>query len=140
MTHLLALTATLATVVLSDDPGADAAKAYGLDASASTASAKVGESGKLVLAIRLTAPGWHVHPQAPLKIRFEGPESMKIEKAVLARRDAVDPKAEEPRFESAFVASAAGSQDAKALVDFFICSDTACVKQTRTVAIPVSVN
>ena len=140
MTRLLALTATLATVALSDDPGADAAKAYTLDTSASTASAKVGESGKLVLGIRLTAPGWHVHPQAPLKIRFEGPESMKIEKAVLARRDAVDPKAEEPRFESAFVASAAGSQDAKALVDFFICSDTACVKQTRTVAIPVSVN
>ena len=122
------------------DPAAEAARAYTLDTAASTRNVKVGEAGKLVVVIRPKAPAWHVHPQAPLKIRFEGPESMKIEKAVLARRDAVDPKAEEPRFESAFVASAAGSQDAKALVDFFICSDTACVKQTRTVAIPVSVN
>jgi hypothetical protein len=139
MTRLLALTATLATVALSDDPGADAAKAYALDASASTASAKVGESGKLVLAIRLTAPGWHVHPQAPLKIRFDAPPGLKVERAELGRRDALDPKAAEPRFETAFVATAAGPQESKATLDFFMCSDAACVKQTRTVAIPVIV-
>ncbi|OFX24958.1 MAG: hypothetical protein A2V77_03560 [Anaeromyxobacter sp. RBG_16_69_14] len=136
---MLALTATLATVVLSDDPGADAAKAYVLDASASTASAKVGESGKLVLAIRLTAPGWHVHPQAPLKIRFDAPPGLRVERAELGRRDALDPKAAEPRFETAFVATAAGAQESKATLDFFMCSDAACVKQTRTVAIPVIV-
>jgi hypothetical protein len=139
MTRLLALAATLAAATLADDPGADAAKAYTLDASGSTASAKVGESGKLVLAIRLTAPGWHVHPQAPLKIRFDAPAGLKVERAELGRRDALDPKAAEPRFETAFVATAAGPQEAKAMLDFFICSDAACVKQTRTVAIPVTV-
>ncbi len=121
------------------DPSAEAASAYTIDTGATTRSVKVGEPGRLVLVIRPKSPTWHVHPQAPLKIRFEAPAPLKIEKAELGRKDAVDPKADEPRFETAFVAAAAGSQDAKAVADFFICSDAACVKQTRTVAIPVSV-
>jgi hypothetical protein len=121
------------------DPGADAAQAYTLDTSASTATAKVGAPGKLVLVIKPKAPTWHVHPQAPLRIRFEAPPTLQLAKAELGRKDAVDPKAEEPRFEAPFVASTAGDGPAKANVDFFICSDAACVKQTRTVAIPVSV-
>jgi hypothetical protein len=135
---VFALASALATTALGADPAAEAATAYVLDTAESTKSVKVGEPGKLVLVIRPKAPTWHVHPQAPLKIRFQGPASMKIEKAELARRDALDPKAEEPWFETSFVAAAAGPLDARALVDFFICSDSACVKQTRTLAIPVS--
>ena len=133
-----AIAVALAGSAFAADPAADAANAYSLDPGASTTSVKVGDPGKLVLVIRPKAPAWHVDPRAPLKIRFDAP-SLKIEKAELARRDAVDPKAEEPRFETAFVAASAGSQEAKAVADFFICSDSACVKQTRTVAIPVSV-
>jgi hypothetical protein len=137
---LSALTSALfAAPASAADPAAEAAAAYALDTTASTKSVKVGEPGTLVLVIRPKSPTWHVHPQAPLKIRFEGPASIKIEKAALARRDAVDPKAEAPRFESAFVAAAVGPQDVKASLDFFICSDTACVKQTRAVVIPISV-
>jgi hypothetical protein len=131
--------ALLASPVLAADPAADAAQAYTLDTSASTATAKVGGPGKLVLVIKPKGPAWHVHPQAPLKIRFEAPAALQLAKADLGRKDAVDPKAEEPRFEAPFVATVAGEQPAKANVDFFICSDTACVKQTRTVAIAVSV-
>ena len=143
MTRLPALFAAAAALLAipasGADPSAEAANAYTLDTGASTRSLKVGEPGKLVLVIRPKAPTWHVHPQAPLKIRFDAPAALKIDKAELGRKDAVDPKAEEPRFETAFVAAAAGSQDAKAIADFFICSDAACVKQTKTVAIPVSV-
>lgn len=144
MTRLPLLLAAAAVVFLAPpapaaDPSAEAANAYTIDTGASTRSVKVGEPGKLVLVIRPKAPTWHVHPQAPLKIRFEGPAALKIEKAELGHKDAVDPKAGEPRFETAFVAAAAGTQEAKAVADFFICSDAACVKQTRTVAIPVSV-
>ncbi len=121
------------------DPGAEAAAAYALDTSASTQNVQKGETGKLVVVIRPKSPSWHVHPQAPLKIRFEGPPSLRIEKGVLARRDAVDPTAAEPRFETTFVAIGSGPQEAKAVVDFFICSDAACVKQLRTVPITVSV-
>jgi nucleoid-associated protein YgaU len=132
--------ALLATAARAGDPGVAAAKAYILDTAGSTAEVKVGARGKLVLVIRPKDPAWHVHPQAPLKLRFEAPAALGLEKRELSRRDAVDPKAAEPRFEAPFVASAAGKAEAKASVDFFICSDTACVKQTRTVAIPVAVN
>jgi hypothetical protein len=140
MTRALFFVAALvASPALAADPAADAAQAYTLDTTASTATAKVGGSGKLVLVIKPKAPTWHVHPQAPLKIRFEAPPTLQLAKTDLVRRDAVDPKADEPRFEAPFVASAAGEQPARANLDFFICSDTACVKQTRTIAIPVSV-
>jgi hypothetical protein len=142
MTRLFALAAALAlapAMARPSDPSAEAATAYTLDTGASTKSVKVGDPGKLVLVIRPKAPTWHVHPQAPLKIRFEAPPALKVERPELKRKDAVDPKAEEPRFETSFVAAAAGPQEAKAVADFFICSDAACVKQVRTVAISVSV-
>ncbi len=135
----LAALCALAAPALAADPGAEAARAYALDTSASTTAVRAGQPGKLVIVIRPTAPGWHVHPQAPLKIRFEAPPALKLERAELGRRDATDAKADAPRFEAPFVASAAGVQEAKANVDFFICSDQACVKQTRTVPIPVTV-
>jgi hypothetical protein len=121
------------------DPGAGAAQAYALDTSGSTSSLGVGETGKLVLVIKPRGPDWHVHPQAPLKVRFEAPPGLKFEKLDLRRRDAVDPRAEEPRFEAPFVALAAGTESAKADVDFFVCSATACVRQLRVVTFPVSV-
>ena len=142
MTRALAAAAAAllaAPALAAEDPTAAAAQAYTLDTSPSTTSAKVGEPGKLVVVIKPKAPTWHVHPQAPLKIRFDAPAALKLEKSELGRRDAVDPKAEEPRFEAPFLASAAGAQQAKANVDFFICSDTACVKQTRSLAIAVNV-
>jgi len=141
MTRAAALlaTAVLAGPALAADPGAEAAKAYTLDTSGSTSSLQAGGQGKLSVTIRPTAPGWHVHPQAPLKVRFEAPAALKLAKAELGRKDLADPKAEQPRFETSFVASAAGAQEAKATVDFFVCSDAACVKQVRSVAIPVTV-
>jgi hypothetical protein len=144
MTRALAIAVALlaaraAPAFAAEDPASAAARAYTLDTSASTASAKVGEAGKLVVVIKPKAPEWHVHPQAPLKIRFDAPPALKLEKTDLGRKDAVDPKAEEPRFEAAYVAAAPGAQQAKANVDFFICSDTACVKQARSVPISVTV-
>ena len=141
MTRALALGLALlaAPALAAEDPGSAAAQAYTLDTTPSTTSAKVGEPGKLVVVIKPKAPSWHVHPQAPLKIRFDAPPALKLEKTDLGRRDAVDPKAEEPRFEAPFVAAAAGAQQAKANVDFFICSDTACVKQSRMLTIAVNV-
>lgn len=135
----LAALAILAAPARAADPGAEAARAYMVETGASTSAVKVGEPGKLVVVIKPITPGWHVHPQAPLKIRFEAPAALKLDKPELSRRDVVDAKAEAPRFETSFVASQAGAQDTKASVDFFICSDAACVKQEKIVNIPVTV-
>jgi len=120
------------------DPAADAAQGYTLEASAAPATLKVGESGKVAVVIKPKAT-WHVHPQAPLKVRFTAPAGLKVDRPELGRKDVADPKAEAPRYETTFLATAAGAQRVEANVDFFICSDTACVKQVRTLPIAVTV-
>jgi hypothetical protein len=120
------------------DPAAEAAKSYRIETQGTTAEVKAGGKGTLVLAIVPIAKV-HVHPQAPLKITLEA-QGLTLEKTSLGHKDAVDPKAEAPRFEIPFAAAAAaGKQEAKAKLDFFICSDQWCVKQTRDVTVAVNV-
>lgn len=131
--------ALLATCVLAADSAADAAQGYTIEASAVPAEVRVGESGKVAVVIRPKSPTWHVHPQAPLKVRLEAPTGLKLEKAELGRKDVANAKADAPRFETGFVATAAGAQQVQANVDFFICSDTACVKQVKNLTVAVNV-
>lgn len=136
---LLAALTLASAPAFAADPAAVAAGAYSIETAGSTARVGSGQEGKLVVVIQATAAGWHVHPQAPVKVKFRAPPGLKLAKAELSRRDAVNPGAESPRFEAPFVATAAGRQEARADVDFFICSADACVKQTRTVTIAVDV-
>ncbi|HZZ83037.1 MAG TPA: hypothetical protein VFE30_00720 [Anaeromyxobacteraceae bacterium] len=121
------------------DAGAEAAKSYTLETTGTTGQVKVGAPGRLVVFIHPGA-GAHVHPQAPLAIGLEAPPALGLAKVKLGHKDAVDPKAEAPRFEVPFTASAAGRYDVKASLDFFICSDTWCVKQVRSLTVPVTAN
>ena len=124
----------------SADPGVEAATSYRIVTDGSTKAARVGEKGRLVLGIEPTVPGIHVNAEAPLKIKLVAPPGLRFEKVELGHKDAVKPGAPAPRFEVPFTAVAAGRQEAKAAVKFYICSDTWCVQQARDVAIPVDVN
>ena len=139
MIRVLAAVALLvvAAGVRAGDPAAEAAKSYRIETQGTTAEVKAGGKGTLVVAIVPVAEV-HVHPQAPLKITLEA-RGLTLEKTSLGHKDAVDPKAEAPRFEIPFAAAAAGKQEAKAKLDFFICSDQWCVKQTRDVTVAVNV-
>lgn len=120
------------------DPGAEAKASYTIETGDSTREAKVGDKGKVVLFIH-PKEKIHVHPSAPLKIKLDAPAGLKLEKGELGHKDANDPKAEAPRFEIPFTAASAGKQEVKANFDFFICSDTWCVKQVQTVSVAVNV-
>ncbi|HET9552654.1 MAG TPA: hypothetical protein VFP50_06775 [Anaeromyxobacteraceae bacterium] len=120
------------------DPSAEAGKSYRIEASATPSAPKAGAAGTLVIAIQPLQKA-HVHPQAPLKVTLEGTPGLTLAKTQLGRKDVADPKAEAPRFEVPFTATAAGKQEAKAKVDFFICSDQWCVKQVRDVVVAVDV-
>jgi hypothetical protein len=111
---------------------------YRLETVAPAQALKVGESGKVVLAIHPEAP-WHVDPRAPLSIKLEPSAGLTAPKPSLSRKDALDPKAEVPRFEIPLTAAAAGAQEAKAHLKFFLCRETICEQRVRTVAIPVTV-
>jgi hypothetical protein len=136
VTALLALLA--APSARAADPAAEAAKSYRLDTAGTSVALGAGQKGTLVLSIVPLAKV-HVHPQAPLKIALEATPGLKLEKTALGKADPVDPKAEGRRFEVAFVARAAGKQEARAKLDFFICSDEWCVKQVKEVAVAIDV-
>ena len=137
-TILAVLALTTAALARAQDPGAEAAKSYRISTAGSTAEVKAGGTGTVILAIEPVAKV-HVHPQAPLKITLESTPGLALAKTQLGHKDAVDPKAEGPRFEVPFTATAAGKQEAKAKLDFFVCSDQWCVKQTQNVVVPVNV-
>ncbi len=132
------LVLSLASPARAADAGGDAAKSYRIVTDGTTRQLGVGGSGRLVLAI-VPEKGTHVHPAAPLKIALDATPGLKLSRAQLGHADALDPKAEGPRFEVPFTAMAAGAQQARAKVDFYICSETWCVKQSRDVAVSVDV-
>lgn len=140
MPRLLAVTLSLlaAAPALGADAAAEAAASYRLETAGTTQSLKAGEKGTLVLSI-VPVGKVHVHPQAPLKITLEASPGLKLEKTSLGKADPVDPKAEGRRFEVPFLAQAAGKQEARAKLDFFICSDQWCVKQVKDVTAAVLV-
>lgn len=140
MTRSLAAALALlaAPLALAADPSAEAARSYRIETAGTTEQVKAGEQGTLVLSI-VPVDKVHVHPQAPLKITLESTPGLKLAKTSLGKADPVDPKADGRRFEVPFVAAAAGKQEARAKVDFFICSDEWCVKQVKDVTFAVDV-
>lgn len=120
------------------EAGAEAARSYRIETEGTTLQVAAGGAGKLVLAI-VPEKGAHVHPAAPLKIALAGTPGLKLSKEQLGHADAVDPKAEGPRFVVPFTGVAAGHQEARARLDFYICSATWCVKQARDVTVAVDV-
>ena len=132
-----ALALLAAPLARADDPASEAARSYRIDIAGSTKSVGPGGKGMLVLAI-VPLEKVHVHPQAPLKISLRS-QGLELAKTSLGHGDAVDPKAEGPRFQVQFVARKAGDQEIKANVDFFICSDKWCVKQVKDVVAAIEV-
>ncbi len=120
------------------DPEANAAKSYRVDTQGTTVAVPAGGSGTLVLSI-VPLQGTKVHPQAPLKIALAGTPGLKLTRDTLGRKDAADPKAEGPRFEVPFTAVAAGAQEARAKIEFYLCADDWCSRQTRDVAVAIAV-
>lgn len=120
------------------DPGADVSKNYRLETEGTTQALPQGGTGTFVLTV-VPLDGTKVHPAAPLKILLSSTAGLKLAREALARADAVDPKARGPRFEVPFTALAAGAQEARAKIEFYLCSDEWCVRQTRDVSVAVAV-
>jgi len=136
MTRRLAALALLALAPLAGAAEPDAAKTYRIETAGTTEKVGVGKPGLLVLSI-VPVEKVHVDPRAPLKISLEATPGLKLSKTTLGKTDPVDPKAEGRRFEVPFVAEAAGKHEARAKLDFFVCSDQWCVKQVRDVTVAV---
>ncbi len=124
-------------VMAADAP--DPAKTYRVSTDGSTRALEVGKKGKVVVDVVPLEKGIHVNREFPLKYKVEPSAGLKVEKLEWKRGDAVDPNADNPRFEIPVVASAKGKQQVVVQMRFAICSDAWCVPQTKTVTVPVEV-
>jgi len=118
--------------------GSGTATSYRIETEGTTRQLASGANGRLVLAI-VPLEGTHVDPAAPVRIALSGTPGLKLSRDALGHQDAVDPGSPGPRFEVPFTATQAGAQEARARVDFFLCSDAWCAKQSRDVAVAIDV-
>jgi hypothetical protein len=130
------LALSLAPLARAAEPGDEASRSYRIDTAGTTEKVAVGKPGLLVLSI-VPLEKIHVDPRAPLKITLDATPGLKLSKTSLGKADPVDPQATGRRFEVPFVAEAAGKHQAKAKLDFFVCSDQWCVKQVRDVTVAI---
>ena len=119
--------------------GANAASTYKIVTDGSSRTLEVGKKGKVVVDVVPLEKGIHVNREFPLKYKVESSAGLKVDKLEWKRSDAVDPAAENPRFEIPVTAAAKGGQQVSVQMRFAICSDAWCVPQTRTVTIPIEV-
>ncbi|MFT3843116.1 MAG: hypothetical protein QM723_39370 [Myxococcaceae bacterium] len=116
---------------------------YQLSTDGTSKAVKVGEKGKVVIAISAKA-GAHVSGDAPMKIELSSKE-LKADKEKLTLADAATKKSdkheiEEARFEVPFSAAKAGKANLEAKCTYFICTDKVCARQQKTIQFPVDVN
>lgn len=119
--------------------GANAANTYKVVTDGSVRSLAVGKQGKIVVDVVPLEKGIHVNREFPLKYKVEASTGLKVDKVEWKRTDAVDPAAENPRFEIPVTAVAKGGQSVTVQMRFAICSDAWCVPQTKTITVPVDV-
>ena len=135
---LAVLAAALALPATATD-GANAASTYKIVTDGSSRTLEVGKKGKVVVDVVPLEKGIHVNREFPLKYKVEPSAGLKVDKLEWKRPDAVDPAAENPRFEIPVTAVAKGSHQVSVQMRFAICSDAWCVPQTKAVTIPIEV-
>jgi len=138
---VLALFLLSAPAAFAADP--DPSSLYVLTTEGSTTALKAGQPGTFVLVIH-TVAGAHISEDAPLKLALSGSGGVEPQKTLLGRSDAkAVPKpggATDPRFEVPLTASAKGQGAVEAKLTFFVCTETLCARQQKTLSVPVTVN
>ncbi len=126
-----------ATAAAADDVAAEATRSVTVRARAEPAALKAGAAGKLHIVIEPSG-AFHVDPKTPLKVTLEPTVGLTLAKAQLGKGDA-SPVGKGMALEGGFTAASAGPQEVKAKVDFFVCSDQACIKQVRELTVAIKV-
>jgi hypothetical protein len=114
---------------------ADTNSLYEITTEGTSTKLKAGDTGKVVISIKVK-DGAHVSDEAPLKIELSSKQSS-LAKEKLTLADALDKNA--PRFEVPFTPKTQGPTSIEAKMTFYVCTEKQCLKQTRTLSMPVEV-
>ena len=116
---------------------------YKITTDGTTAKVAPGKKGTLVLEIQ-SLKGAHVSDEAPLRIQLSGTGAVSPEKAQLVYGDSVrkpsaSVKYPDPRFEVPLAPQGKGPGTVEAKMTFFVCTDQLCLRQQKTLSVPVTV-
>src|SRR3954470_7987807 len=81
----------------------------------------------------------HVSPDAPISLALTSGSAVKLAKDKLGRPDAKETAAKGVEFDVPFTAAAAGKDELKGTLTFFICTEKLCERQKREIAMAVEV-
>ena len=112
----------------------DGANAYTIESTPGPLKVKKGAQAKAHVEI-VPRKDAHVSPDAPLSVALSSGAGLKLEKAKLLRADTRETKARGVEFDVPFTAT--GSDELKASVSFFICTEKLCERQKRDVILAV---
>ncbi|HVP59675.1 MAG TPA: hypothetical protein VMT11_03910 [Myxococcaceae bacterium] len=116
---------------------------YTLSTQGTTAKVSPGKKGTLVLEIQ-SLKGAHVSDEAPLRIHLSSTGAVTPEKTQLVYADSVRKpspgvKYPDPRFEVPLAALGKGAGTVEAKMTFFVCTEQLCLRQQKTLLVPVAV-
>jgi hypothetical protein len=81
----------------------------------------------------------HVSPDAPLSMALSAGPALELSKTKLGRGDGIATAQKGVDFKIPVTAKAAGNDEVKGQLSFFICTEKLCERQKRDVTVPVTV-
>lgn len=121
----------------------DPSTLYRLTTEGTTARVAPGGKGTFVLEVQ-SSKGAHVSDEAPLKLQLSGTGPVTPEKTQLGYSDSVRKasaavKYPDPRFEVPLAVQGQGAGTVEAKLTFFVCTAQLCLRQQKTLSVPVQV-
>jgi Disulphide bond corrector protein DsbC len=137
------LTSSLLVASLALAAEVDPTTLYKITTDGTSAKVAPGKKGTLVLEIQ-SLKGAHVSDEAPLRIQLSGTGAVTPEKAQLLYGDSVrkpsgSVKYPDPRFEVPLATQGKGPGTVEAKMVFFVCTEQLCLRQQKTLSVPVTV-
>jgi len=138
---VLASSLLVATLALAAE--VDPTTLYRVTTDGTSAKVPAGKKGTLVLEIQ-SLKGAHVSDEAPLRIQLSGTGAVSPEKTQLVYGDSVrkpsaSVKYPDPRFEVPLAVQGKGAGTVEAKMTFFVCTEQLCLRQQKTLSVPVTV-
>jgi hypothetical protein len=125
------------------DEEVDVSKLYEITTEGSSRKLEPGKPGTFVFSVK-TVEGAYISDEAPLRIDLSGkkvkPAKERLTLADSVTRDAEKKPPPDPRFEVPITPDGQGKGEVEAKATLFICTAKLCVRQQRTVSVPVEVN
>ncbi|HUB09107.1 MAG TPA: hypothetical protein VMB50_19005 [Myxococcales bacterium] len=99
--------------------------------------ARVGQPATVEVVFKV-AEGSHISPDAPLSLKFSGPETVRIDRTTLHYRDGSTAGASGPVFQNPVTPLAAGTHDVEIDASYYVCTAELCNRQTKTLHVKLT--